>query len=137
MRYITKIFIALSFVLLLTEGSLYAERVFTDSDLNKYKSGSSDSTSKSPDTGTGQEEENSAIQLCKNAIELGITVYGQYYGVKSVKLKKVTPSTKAEDLLYILSFDAHLEHDIISPVDCWVYKNKKDGRLFYRITSTE
>jgi hypothetical protein len=38
--------------------------------------------------------------------------------------------------LYIISFDAHLEIDIISPVECWVYK-KEDGKLLYRITSKE
>jgi len=137
MRYILKVLIALSFVIFLSEDSICAEHVFTDDDLKKYGSGSSDSTSGISGTGTGQntEDENKAIQLCKNAIKSGITVYGRYSSVKSVKLIEVTPSTKAADLLYIISFDAHLEQDIISHVDCWVYK--KDGQFTYRIISRE
>lgn len=134
MRYILKVLVALSFVVFLTENSIYAERVFTDGDLKKYGSGSSDTTSGSSG-GQNTEDENKAIQLCKNAIKSGITVYGRYSGVKSVKLLEVTPSSQAADLLYIISFDAHLEQDIISHVDCWVYK--KDGQFTYRIISRE
>ncbi len=134
MRYILKVLIAFSFLIFLAEDFIYAKRVFTDDDLKKYGSGSSDTTDPSQG-GFDTEDENKAIQLCKNAIKSGITVYGRYSGVKSVKLLEVTPSAKAADLLYIISFDAHLEQDIISHVDCWVYK--KDGQFTYRIISRE
>jgi len=137
MSSVLKILIALFFVVLLSEDSIYAERVFTDGDLERYGSGSSDSTSGSSGSQgiSDAGDENKAIQLCKNAIKSGITVYGRYSGVKSVELKEVTPSTKAEYLLYIISFDAHLEQDILSHVECWVYK--KAGQFTYRITSRE
>ena len=137
MRYLIEIFIALSFVVFLSANSIYAERVFTDSDLKKYGEGNSGSTSGSSGSQriSGTEDEDKAIQLCENAIKSGITVYGRYSGVKSVRLKEVTPSTKAKDLVYVVSFDAHLEQDIISHVECWVYK--KDGQLTYRIASKE
>jgi hypothetical protein len=135
-----KVLIALSFIIFLAENSIHAERVYTDSDLKSYGEGSSDSTSGGSDMGTNRgssdtEDESKAIQLCENAIRSGITVYGRYSGVKSVKLKDLTPSSKAKDLVYIISFDAHLDHDIISPVECWVYR--KNGQLTYRITSKE
>jgi hypothetical protein len=138
MGYMLKVLIALSFIIILAESSIYAERVFTDSDLQKYGSGSSDSTGGSSDTGRSSSDsgdEDRAIRLCRNAIMSGVTVYGRHSGVKSAKLIEVTPSTKAPDLLYIISFDAHLELDIISHVDCWVYK--KDGQFTYRVVSRE
>jgi len=142
MKSILQVLASLFVVVIFAGDSLYAERIFTDSDLRKYDGESSDSTEGSDSKGNLQgrssntKDEQKAIQLCKNAISSGITVHGRYYGVKSVKLKELTPSTNAEDLLYIISFDAHLELDIISPVECWVYK-KEDGKLLYRITSKE
>jgi hypothetical protein len=142
MRYILQALASLFVVVILAGDSLYAERIFTDSDLMKYSGESSDSTEGSDSKGNVQgrssntKDEQKAIQLCKNAISSGITLQGRYYGVKSVKQKELTPSTKAEDLLFIISFDAHLEIDIISPVECWVYK-KEDGKLLYRIVSKE
>jgi len=129
-------------VVILAGDSLYAERIFTDSDLMKYKGESPDSKEVSDSKGNLQErssdtkDEQKAIQLCKNAINSGITVQGRYYAVKSLKMKELSPSANAEDLLYIISFDAHLEIDIISPVECWVYK-KEDGKLLYRIKSKD
>lgn len=142
MRYMLQVLASLFVVLTLAGDSLYAERIFTDSDLRKYEGESPDSTEGSDTKGNLQgrssntKDEQKAIQLCKNAISSGITVYGRHSGVKSVKMKELTPSTRTEDLLYIISFDAHLEIDIISPVECWVYK-KEDGKLLYRIISKE
>ena len=132
--------IALYFVIFLAKDSVYAGRVFTDADLEEYGSGSSDSTGGNADASTGQAsanagDEDEAIRLCTNAIKSGITVYGRHSGVKSVRLTELTPSTKAADLLYVISFDAHLEQDIISHVECWVYK--KGGQLTYRVISKE
>ncbi|MEW6586629.1 MAG: hypothetical protein AB1442_13610 [Nitrospirota bacterium] len=139
MRYMFGVFVAFFFVIFLADSSIYAGRVFTDSDLEQYGSGSSDSTSGSDtDTGRGSADtgdEDKAIRLCTNAVKAGITVYGRHSGVKSVKLIEVTPSAKAADLLYIIDFDAHLDHDIISRVECWVYK--KHGEFTYRIISKE
>jgi hypothetical protein len=50
MKSVLKILIALFFIVFLAEDSIYAERVFTDGDLQKYGSGSSDSTSGSSDS---------------------------------------------------------------------------------------
>jgi hypothetical protein len=142
MKYILQVLVSIFIVVTLAGDSLYAERIFTDSDLRKYEGESPDSAEGSDSKGNLREkssntkDEQKAIQLCKNAISSGITDHGRYYGVKSVKLKELTPSKNAEDLLYIISFDAHLEIDIISPVECWVYK-KEDGKLLYRITSKE
>jgi hypothetical protein len=142
MRSMLQVLAALFIVVILAGDSLYAERTFTDSDLMKYSGEGSDSAEGSDSRGnirgrsSNAKDEQKAIQLCKNAISSGITVQGRYYGVKSVKLKDVTPSSNAEDLVYIISFDAHLETDVISPVECWVYK-KEDGKLLYRITSKE
>lgn len=137
-----KVLVSVFFTFTLTADSLYAGQVYTDSDLMQYQSENSDSAEGNSLQGNGQgrisdtKDQQKAIQLCRNAISSGITVYGRYFGVKSVKMKEVTPSTSAEDLLYIISFDAHLETDIISPVECWVYR-KEDGQLLYRITAKQ
>jgi len=141
MKSVLQILALLFVVGILAGDTLYAEKVFTDSDLLKYRGDSDDSTERSDSRGNMQrssdtKDEQKAIQLCKNAISSGITVYGRHSGVKSVKMKELTPSTRTEDLLYIISFDAHLEIDVISPVECWVYK-KEDGKLLYRIISKE
>jgi len=139
MRYIFGVLVGLCCVIFLANSSVCADRVFTDSDLEQYGSGSSGSRGESEsDAGRGSADaadEDKAIRLCTNAVKAGITVYGRHSGVKSVKLLEVTPSTKAANLIYIIDFDAHLDHDIISRVECWVYK--KHGEFTYRVISKE
>jgi hypothetical protein len=142
MRYLFSLLLGALVIAAMASDALCAERVFTDSDLQEYGGGSSaakeETIGKGSGLGTdaGSADEQKSIQLCRNAVLSGITVDGRYSGVKRAEMKDLTPSSAAEDLRYIIGFDAHLETDVISQVECWVYK-KENGQLLYRIIARE